>query len=129
MAAGFSAGGAVLSSTTAWYGYEQVTVNCTANLNNITITIIVQRTVNATYSGAFSTFWSGTMNQAYSNTGTQIIYTWTIVSGQTIQSSGSPYQAQAQFSLFGVSQITSVDTYQVTAATVGGVTSSFSGHF
>jgi hypothetical protein len=53
---GFSAGGAVASRTTACYVYEKVTVNCTANLINITITISVQKTVNATYSGAFSTF-------------------------------------------------------------------------
>jgi hypothetical protein len=90
-----STGGAVLSSTTTWYGYEGVTINCTANLNNITIIMTVQNIVNATYNGTFSTFWGGTMNQAYSDSETQIIYTWTIVSGQIIQASGSPYRAQA----------------------------------
>jgi len=64
-------------------------------LNNITITIIVQRTVNATYSGAFSTFWGGTVNQAYLDNGTQIIYICTMVSGQIIKAKGSPYQAEA----------------------------------
>jgi len=98
-------------------------------LNNITIKIFVQKTVNATYWNAYSTFWSSTTNQAYLDNGTQIIYTWTIVSGQTIQSSGSPYTAQAQFQLYGVNQPTSTDLYQVTATTVGGVTSTFSGYF
>ncbi len=106
-----------------------MTVNCTANLNNITITIYVQKTVGAMYSGAFSTFWGGTMNQGYADNGTQIIYTWTVISGQTIQASGSPYRAQAQFSLVGVSQTTSADIYTVRATTVGGVTSLLSGHF
>jgi hypothetical protein len=52
-----------------------------------------------------------------------------MVSGQTIQASGSPYTAQAQFSLFGVNQVTSADTFTVVATTAGGVTSTFSGHF
>jgi hypothetical protein len=85
--------------------------------------------VNATYSGAYSTFWGGTISQTYSNTASQIIYVWTIVSGQTIQASGSPYTAQAQFSLSGVNQVTSADTFTVIATTSGGVTSTFSGYF
>jgi len=52
-----------------------------------------------------------------------------MVSGQSIQASGSPYTAQAQFSLFGVNQMTSADTFTVVATTAGGVTSTFSGHF
>lgn len=85
--------------------------------------------MNATYSGAFSTFWGGTMSQSYVDNGAQIIFRWTIVSGQSIQASGSPYRAQAQFTLYGINQTTSADTYQVTATTTGGITSTFSGHF
>ncbi len=85
--------------------------------------------MNATYNGAFTTFWSGTSNQTYIDTGSQIIYTWSIVSGQTIQASGSPYRAQAQFKLIGVNQTTTADTYNVTATTINGLTSTVSGHF
>jgi hypothetical protein len=126
---GFSAGGAVVSGSSPYYGYEEVTVSCSVNLINITIIITVQKTVNATYSGAFSTFWGGTVSQAYVDNGTQIIYTWTSISGQIIQCSGSPYTAQAQFTLHGISQTTSADIYTVQATTVSGVTSTTSGHF
>ncbi len=85
--------------------------------------------MNAAYSNAYSTFWSGTVSQSYTSTVSQIIYVWTIVSGQTIQASGSPYTAEAQFSLFGVNQVTSADTYTVVATTAAGVTSTISGHF
>lgn len=69
------------------------------------------------------------MNSTYVDTGSQIIYTWTINSGQTIQSSGSPYHVEAQFYLFGINQTTSADTYQVTATTVTGSTNTVSGNF
>jgi hypothetical protein len=69
------------------------------------------------------------LNSTYVDTGSQIIYTWTINSGQTIQSSGSPYQVEAQFHLFGINQTTSADTYQVTATTVTGLTNTVSGNF
>jgi hypothetical protein len=69
------------------------------------------------------------VTQSYVDNGAQIIYTWVIVSGQIITASGGPYTLQAQLHLFGVSQVTSSDTYQMTATTVGGITSSSSGHF
>ncbi len=105
-------------------------MSCSVNLINITIIITVQKTVNATYwSNSYDTFWSGTVNQAYLDTGSEIIYTWTIISGQTIQSRGSPYTAEAQFQLYGVNQITSADTYNITATTVTGLTNTISGNF
>jgi hypothetical protein len=69
------------------------------------------------------------VNQNYVDTGKQIIYTWTIVNGQTISAIGSPHRAPAQFSLFGTNQPTSAGTYKVTATTVSGVTSSSIGYF
>jgi hypothetical protein len=80
----------------------------------------VQKTVNTTYWNAYTTFWSRTVNQTYVDTGSEIIYTWTIVSGQTIQASGSLYTAEAQFKLYGINQTISDDTYNVTATTVNG---------
>jgi hypothetical protein len=69
------------------------------------------------------------MNQTYIDTGLQIVYIWTIVSGQTIQASGSPYRAQAQFHLYGLNQTTNADSYIVTATTVTGITSTITGNF
>jgi hypothetical protein len=69
------------------------------------------------------------MNQSYVDNGTQIIYTWSIVNGQTIAPSSSPYTAEAQFNLIGTYQPTSDDTYIVTGTTITNQTSTLSGHF
>jgi hypothetical protein len=98
-------------------------------LKNITIQIIVQKTVGASYHGAYNTFWSGTINQSYADNGTQIIYTWTIVSGQTITCSGGPYKAEAEFDLNGTSHNTGADNYTLTTTTNAGMTTTLSGHF
>ncbi len=98
-------------------------------MTNITIQIIVEKTVGATYNGIYNTFWGGTINESHTTTGTQIIYTWIIVNGQTINCSGGPYTVQAQFDLIGTAQITSADTYIVTMTTSAGVTTTLSGHF
>ncbi len=112
-----------------YYGQEMISVSCLTTLNNITIQIIVQKTVGATYSTASNGFWGGTINQSYTTNSTCIIYTWTIISGQTITCSGGPYQVTAQFSLSGTSQVTSADTYIVTTTTSAGVTTTLTGHF
>ncbi len=102
-------------------------MSCSVDLINITIIIIVQRTVNATYWGAFTTFWSETTNQTSIETVSEITYIWTIVSGQTILASSSPHRAQ--FQLFGINQTTSADTYNVTATALSGLNNTVSGHF
>lgn len=69
------------------------------------------------------------MIDTYIDTGSQIIYIWTINNGQTVQSNGSPYIVEAQFYLSGINQTTSADTYEVTATTVTGLTNTISGTF
>jgi hypothetical protein len=125
----FIASVAVSASTSNYFGQEDITISCSINLKNITIQIFLQKTVGATYGGAYTTFWGGILNQSYTINGTQIIYTWTIVNGQTITCSGGPYTAVAEFSLTGTAQITSADTYIVTTTTTAGVTTTLSGHF
>lgn len=119
----------VSSASSNYYGHEDVIIYCLSTLTNITIQIIVQKTAGATYSSAYNSFFSGAMIQNYVDTGTQIIYTWTIVSGQTITCGVGSYQVSAQFNLLGTQQTMSADTYVVTATTSGGVTSTRSGHF
>ena len=77
----------------------------------------------------YSTFPAGSMNQSYIENSTEIIYTWTIVSGQTIPASSSAYVFEAQFKLNGTYQNTTFDTFEITATTVTGITSTTSGHF
>lgn len=112
-----------------YYAYETVAIGCTASLANVTIQIFVQKTVNATYNNGYNSFSTGVITSSYVDTGTQIIYTWTIVSGQTINCVSATYSVAAQFNLFGTAQITSADTYIVTTVTTGGVTTTFTGNF
>jgi hypothetical protein len=98
-------------------------------LTNVTIQTIVQKTVGATYSNAYDTIGAGQVSQSYVSNSTQIIYTWTIVNGQTIACSAGPYSFVAEFGLSGTPQITSGDTYIVTTTTSAGVTNILSGHF
>lgn len=69
------------------------------------------------------------MSQSYIDTGSEIIYIWTIVSGQIIQVNSVPFSVQAQFNLFGLNQTTSGDSYNVTATTANNLTHTFSGTF
>jgi hypothetical protein len=69
------------------------------------------------------------MTQSHVDSGTQIIYTWRIVNGQTIVPSSNGYMVEAGFNLIGTYQPTSGDTYIVTVTTNINQTSTLSGHF
>lgn len=85
-----------------FFGTERVYFNCSQSLSNLTALITVQKTVSASYANQFNTFWSGTITQFVTNTSTQILYHWRIISGQTISSSGFPYYIEGQYQLQGV---------------------------
>jgi len=118
----------VSSSTSGYFGSETIDISCSVTLTNITIQIFVQTTVGATYN-AMSDSFSGVVAYSYSTTASQIIYTWTIVSGQTVACVSTTYDVKAQFTLIGTAQVTSADTYIITTTTSGGVTTVFTGHF
>lgn len=69
------------------------------------------------------------MNANYTITATHIIYTWFLLSGQTVTCSGGPYTYTAQFGSNGTAQTTTGDTYTVTTKTSTGVINTFSGNF
>lgn len=112
----------------AWSATRQLQISCSVTLTNLTIKMTVQKTVNATYNSAYASFWGGTLSQMYIDTGTEIIYTWSIISGQTIFCPGS-YSATGQMNLFGTAQPNGVDSYVVTTANSLGVVTTFSGFF
>jgi hypothetical protein len=119
----------VLSSTSNFFGYELINISCSVPLTNVTIQIFVQTTSGATFNAMSNSFSTGVVTQSDSTTASQIIYTWTIVSGQTVACVSATYDVKAQFSLSGTAQVTSADTYIITTTTSGGVTTVFTGHF
>lgn len=89
----------------------------------------MKKTVGATYNGVFNSFSTGVVTSSYVDTGTEIVYTWTIASGQTVNCVNPSYSASAQYNLVGTAQIHSADTYVVTTTNTGGVTTVFTGNF
>lgn len=98
-----------------YYGTELVYMNCTQALSNITVVIIVQKTVNATYAKQYNSFWEGVVRQDHEEASSQIFYRWFTNSGEVIETSGFPYYAEAQFNLQGINQTVRYDTYSITA--------------
>ena len=102
-------------------------MNCTTTLINLTAIITVQKT-NGAYGAHLWNNFANVLNETFVDTATQIIYTWTLMSGTTISPS-SYYSVTAQYSLAGVARLTSNDTYIITTTLSGGQTHTLSGHF
>ncbi|CAF1195750.1 unnamed protein product [Adineta steineri] len=119
----------ISSTRGAYNGYDDIFISCSIPLTNVTIQITVSKTVGATYNGAFTTFSGGLINQYYIDNGTDIIFTWTIVSGQTINCVSSTFHIEAHYNLFGISQPNNVDSYTTIIETSNGTTTVNSGYF
>ena len=72
------------------------------------------------------TFWSGVLSPSHIDNGTDIIYTWTIVNGQTV-SCPSSYEVGAHYNLRGTLQPNGLDTYVVTTQNSAGIVTIISG--
>lgn len=125
----FAVGASPSSSVNNYGGTENIKINCSTTLTNITIQVFVRRMYGATYNSMYGNFWGGTISQSYITNGTYIIYTWAIVNGQTVTCSGGPYTFTAQFNSNGTAQVTSGDFYTVSTRTNTGIVNTFSGNF
>jgi mannan endo-1,4-beta-mannosidase len=120
-----TATGAVTSSS-GWFTEEQVRLSNTATITALTVTITVQRTAGVNGSGQYNSI-GGTVTQSMSSTATQVVYTYTLNSGQTI-SPGSGRAFAAQMSGNGTAHPTAGDSWTVTG-TAGGSAINLSGTF
>lgn len=68
------------------------------------------------------------MSQSHVDNGSQIIYHWTIVSGQTVYCPGS-YEVGGYFRLLGTNQPNGTDSYSVTTVSSVGTVITSSGTF
>ena len=122
---GVTATGSVASSS-GFFGEEDVTVNNTASITALTVTITVAQTTGVSFSGQYNTV-GGQIAMTHTTTGTNIMYTYTLSSGQTL-GAGNGKLFAAQFGGTGTTHSTTGDTWSVTA-TSNGSTATFSGHF
>ncbi|CAF1134551.1 unnamed protein product [Adineta steineri] len=121
-----------ISTTTTrmtYYAADDIFISCSLPLTNVTIQITVSKTVGATFNGYSNTFPAGQTTESNIDNGTDIIYTWTIISGQTINCVSGTYQIEAQYHLFGTSQPNHVDSYTTIIETSNGVATINSGYF
>ncbi len=70
------------------YQVEQLYLNCSQSLSNLTITHIVQRTFHETHARQYQSFWDDSTNMTFIETSTQIIYIWYSLPGMHIDKDG-----------------------------------------
>jgi hypothetical protein len=128
-----STGGAVtaagaVASNSPWFAEEQVRLSNTGTLTALTVTITVARNPTALASGGqYNTIGGGTIAQSVSTTSTQVVYTFTLASGQSLPA-GIGRTFAAQFSPGGNPHPTTGDSWTVTA-TSGGASTTTTGTF
>lgn len=85
--------------------------------------------MRATYTSMWNNFPNGVIASSHTDTGSAVVYTRTLLSGQTITTSMCPLQVTAQFNLQGTAQPSGIDTYQLTTQTSAGQINILSGYF
>ncbi|CAF0994695.1 unnamed protein product [Didymodactylos carnosus] len=127
-AAGYSYVASIDLACQPYYCGDRLDISTTANLTNLTIIIIVQKTVGATYKTTTYDTAQSLIQQTNSDNGTTITYTWTLLPGMIFPINQSPLTVEAQFDLYGTSQNTTGDTFSIIAQG-NGVTTMSTGHF
>jgi hypothetical protein len=121
-----SASGSLASGSNAWWTEEDVSLSNSAPITALSVTVTVQKTAGVAFAGQYTTFAGGAISASHADSGTTIVYTYTLNAGQTV-APGS-WKLGSQFSGNGTPHATSGDTFSV-SATAGGTTSTITGHF
>ena len=128
-----STGGAVtatgaVASNSPWFAEEQVRLSNTGTLTALTVTLTVARNpASLVSSGQYNTIGGSTIAQSVSTTSTQVVYTFTLVAGQSLPA-GTGRTFAAQMSPGGTAHPTTGDSWSVTY-TSGGSSTTTSGTF
>ena len=122
-----TATGAVAGNS-PWFAEEQVRLSNTATLTALTVTITVARNPSSLVSsGQYNTIGGSAIAQSVTTTSTQVVYTFTLASGQTLPA-GTGRTFAAQLSPGGTAHPTTGDTWTA-SYTSGGSTTTTSGTF
>jgi hypothetical protein len=128
-----STGGAVtatgaVASNSPWFAEEQVRLSNTGTLTALTVTLTVARNpASLVSSGQYNTIGGSAIAQSVSTTSTQVVYTFTLIAGQSLPA-GTGRTFAAQMSPGGTAHPTAGDTWSVTY-TSGGSSTTTSGTF
>ena len=118
--------GVVTGSSGPWWGEEDVIVSNTAAVTTLTLTITVQKTAGATYSGQYNTL-GGIITSGHTDTGAATVYQFTLSPGQSLPPGANRLFA-AQFGGNGTAHPYGTDTYTLTYS-IGGHTATQSSQF
>jgi hypothetical protein len=117
-----------VASNSPWFAEEQVRLSNTATLTALTVTITVARNpASLASSGQYNTIGGSALTQSVSTTSTQVVYTFTLVAGQSLPA-GTGRTFAAQMSPGGTAHPTTGDSWSVTY-TSGGSSTTTSGTF
>lgn len=117
-----------VASNSPWFAEEQVRFSNTATLTALTVTITVARNpATLVSSGQYNTLGGGTIAQSVSTTSAQVVYTFSLVAGQSLPA-GTGRTFAAQMSPGGGPHPTTGDSWTVTY-TSGGSSTTTSGTF
>jgi len=128
-----STGGAVtatgaVASNSPWFAEEQVRLSNTGTVTALTVTLTVARNpASLVSSGQYNTIGGSAIAQSVSTTSTQVVYTFTLIAGQSLPA-GTGRTFAAQMSPGGTAHPTAGDTWSVTY-TSGGSSTTTSGTF
>lgn len=112
------------------YQVEHLDFNCDQTLSNMTIIQVVQRQFNETHAQQYQTFWNQSTNMTYSQTATEIKYTWYSLPGMLIVAASFPHFVEAQFYYTtGSVRATSNDTWQIWLESICGEQKYISGTY
>ena len=123
---GVAASGSTAAGTSSYWGEEDVSLSNALPLGGLSVTVAVQRTPGLDYAGQYTTFPGGIVVAAHTISGSQILYTYTLVAGQTLPAGN--WRIGSSYSGDGTPHPAAGDSYAVNA--IGGdATTSLSGGF
>jgi len=111
--------------TNQWYLEEDVKLSSTASITALNLTVNLAKTSGARYSGMYNTL-GGSIVMGHSDTGSILVYTFSLQPGATLNPGSS--QFATQMGLSGTAHATTGDTWTLTY-TSGGTTYTKSGGF
>jgi endo-1,4-beta-xylanase len=123
-----TATGRVATGSNPWWSELDVTLNHTAPLTALTITITVQKTTGVVGSGQYSNFPGGILLMSRTEDATRIVYSYRLATGQTL-AAGSNRLVAAQFNGNGAPHPYAGDTWVVTYTASSGTAQTVSGAF
>ena len=123
----FTATGSVSTTSSAYFSEEDVNISNSQPLTALTIVVTVQKTPGVRFKEQYDNFRANELADTYSESATQIVYTYSLRAGQTVPPSTEELVG-SQFYGNGTPHDYSGDTYAVTATTAGVMTTR-SGHF